>query len=108
MNHSEFMNPLIPKQKFEIDGVVQDAVNARDLWRFFKPYSPFASWMYNKLLQHRRFAEHTDFVRVSVVRRIKYLGCERLSYQIDYILTVAMAEAIGAVEFCRGPNPWQD
>ena len=99
------MNPLIKTHCREIGGVLQQTVDGRDLWGFFKPYSPFANWMGNKLRQHG-FVERKDFERIRVQRVIQYGLCERVSHQVDYVVSVSMAERIGAVEFCRGPTPW--
>ena len=100
------MNPLISKHVREIGGVLQQAVDARDLWAFFKPYSPFAGWMRNKLIQYE-FVENRDYVRVKVMREIHYAFKSRVSHQVDYWLTEKTAETIGADEFCRGPNSWK-
>ena len=102
------MNPLIPMQFREIGGVLQETVDARDLWTFLKPNSnDFANWIRAKLIQHKGFVEDRDYVRVKVVRQITYWRHTRMSHQVDYMMTVAMAEAIGDAEFCRGPNPWK-
>ena len=100
------MNSLITVIQHPIKGVGQSCVNARDLWAFFRPRNPFANWICNKLLQHQRFTEDTDYVREKVLREIAYGGHTRVSHQVDVIVTVAMAEAIAEVEFCRGPVPW--
>jgi len=99
------MNPLIKVHHREIGGVAQPTVDARDLWSLFQPRSPFASWMFNKLRQHG-FVEGKDFERTRVRRVIRYGRVERVSHQVDFVVSVSMAERIGAVEFCRGPNPW--
>lgn len=101
------LNPLIPTQPREIGGVLQETVDARDLWAFFKPHSMFAGWMRAKLIQHKSFLEGRDFARIKVQREIQYWRHSRISHQVDYVMTVAMAEAIGGAEFCRGPNPWK-
>lgn len=97
----------VPTREHLIGGVLQPSVDARDLWAFFRPYSPFANWIARKLNQHPHFVKGTDFVRVEVTREISYGGHIRLSHQVDYMMTVTLAEAIGNREFCRGPVPWK-
>lgn len=100
------MSPLIKTQCREIGGVLQSTVDGRELWAFFKPYNPFANWINNKLRQHG-FVEGVDYERVAVQRVIQYgIGQKRVSHQVDYVMSVSMADRIGAVEFCRGPNAW--
>lgn len=99
------MSPSIRTAQREIGGVLQPTVDGRELWAFFKPYSTFANWMFNKLRQHG-FVEGKDFERIHVRRVIRYGRVERVSHQVDFVVSVSMAERIGAVEFCRGPTPW--
>lgn len=99
------MNELIQVTERQIGGVLQPTVDARELWAFFKPRSPFANWINSKIKQHG-FTEGADFERIRVCRAIRYGRVERVSHQVDFVVSVSMAERIGAVEFCRGPNPW--
>ena len=101
------MSPLVKITQREIGGVLQPTVDGRELWAFFKPYSTFANWISNKLRQHD-FVEGKDYERVAVQRVIDHLpGRKRVSHQVDYVMSISMAERIGALEFCRGPHAWE-
>ena len=95
------MSKFITVRLGEIGGEPQPTVDGRELWAHFKPHSTFANWMGNKLRQHG-FVEGKDFERIGVRRIIRYGRTERVSHQVDYTMSLNMAERIGKVEYRRG------
>lgn len=84
---------LVPVFEVEIDGVIQPAVNARELHAFLKVKRDFSNWIKGRIRKYD-FVENQDFVVFAKIG--ENLNGGRPS--IEYAITLDMAKELSMVE----------